>query len=90
MFSEETDSSKSTSLIERESIPGTPFELITLQEGSMIVWGKFKISKMVDTKEECLELLRTELWNIIAVYVYSLVDKKAEIELHKRNKINNQ
>jgi hypothetical protein len=82
---ESGNNSNSNSLFSREPIEGTPFELIETQEGYMMVWGKYKISRMTKTAEECINLLTTDKWSIIAVYIYSLMDRKNEMDLAKKN-----
>ena len=81
---ENGDNSNSTSLFERERVDRTPFEMITTEEGSMLTWGKFKITQFTKTKEECLELLKTNVWEIIAVYTMSVIERHKEIEKERK------
>ena len=82
---ESGNNSNSTSLFEREAVDGTPFEIITTEKGSMLTWGKFQITEFTETKEECLKLLKTDIWKIIAVYTLSVIERQKEMDLAKKN-----
>lgn len=60
-------------LIERTEIAGTPFYLVGNEEhGYIITMGKFKLTQNKPTKEEAMNLLTTDYWNIILRMVTSL------------------
>lgn len=71
-------------LIEREPIEGTPFTLVTHEEMSFITWGAYRLTENRPTKEMALELLTTNMWDVIAVYVISVVAQTSEINAAKK------
>lgn len=90
LSNEQTNSDSSRiKLIDRERIEGTPFLMVTTENGSFLMWGDFVISEKTETKAQCKKLLKTHLWKIIAVYVASVMEaiKRDEIA-KKRHNIN--
>lgn len=60
---EENPSSKSSKLIEREQLTGTPFWLVGNEEqGYRIIMGKWAITEIYKTKIEALLIIKDEQW----------------------------
>lgn len=62
--------SKNYSLIEKEDIEGTPFTVNGIGEKKekkqwCITMGQVLISPMMETKEECLQVIAGKHWNLI-------------------------
>lgn len=78
-MSEEVNNSELSSLVEREQIEGTPFQMVKLEvEGYgtnyHIGWGEYALTHGKQTKEEALSLLETDKWNIMGVYAVSIIN----------------
>lgn len=56
-----------TQLVEREQLEGTPFWIIgNNEEGYFLAFGKFKMTERYKTKDEVIEYLNSNEYNIIA------------------------
>lgn len=51
-------------LIHREPVDGTPFQVISVEDGSFIAMGRFRISEMMP-EEKCMEMIEKRDWNLI-------------------------
>ena len=80
-YSDQTkeDMKKSVQEMEREDIPGTPFQAIKKDGLWFMTWGQYLLTKPSETKEELLELLESDTWNIIGVFVISVMKQNAKI-----------
>lgn len=77
--------SNSTRIIEREPIEGTPFYIGGNEEtGYAVSTGNFRLSTIVPTKQEALELLTTDNWNIIANLVATMIAIHEEVTRPKK------
>lgn len=84
----------SEELIKREEVEGTPFVIVTTENGSFGVLGEFRITEVKD-----IEVLREELryvdWNRIIQVVMILINKMQkqdifkDIETERINEISN-
>lgn len=66
--------------VERKGIEGTPFQLIKYEEKFHISWNEYALTNRYESEEEALELLKTDIWNIVGVYVVSIIDMRQKIE----------
>lgn len=83
--------SNSTELIERHHIPDSPFMVITNTEDGLSygVMGKYRMTELYNSKEECIEEMSKITWNrIIQVIICLNHDQQSKNELI--NKINEQ
>lgn len=55
---------KGEELIKRNHVLGTPFVIITVDEGSFVGCGKYRLTEFM-TEEECQELINNRDWNLI-------------------------
>lgn len=69
----------SKSLIDREQINGTPFTLITTEEGSFLSIGKYKVTE-TQTEAECLLQIEEKDWNLLLNTVTAIKKLTKEIE----------
>lgn len=87
---EKTHKQKSSTLIERKEIPGTPFTMIKqANEGEQyqyfIVMGDYRLTEPVYKEEEALEKLVTEHWRIIASIIAITTEKMLEVKQQKED-----
>jgi len=61
-------------MVERETIPNTPFMLIKHDELYHIAWGDYALTARYPAKDAALRLLKNDTWNVIGVYVISVMD----------------
>lgn len=59
---------QNTELIHREPIDGTPFQVITIEEGSFIALGRFRVSD-IQSEENCYKMIEGKDWNLILATV---------------------
>lgn len=50
-------------LIQREDVENTPFQVITINKESFGVFGKYRITEMYHTKQQCKAELQVINWN---------------------------
>lgn len=63
---EENPHSRNYSLIHREKVPNTPFEIVGNEEtGYFLALGRYKLSQPTPTIDEAYAKLIDEQWNII-------------------------
>lgn len=68
-----SNSDNNTELIERVQLLNTPFHVVGNKDtGYMLTLGRYKITDIVPTRVEAIELLATEQWNIITRVVTTL------------------
>lgn len=60
--------SKGTELIKRNAIFGTPFTVITMEEGSFVGMGKYRLTDLMP-EEECIQLIEDRDWMLICSLV---------------------
>lgn len=64
---EETRNNESSKLIEREEVDGTPFHITGTKEmGYAVTFGKYRLSELREKKEDALQELIDQHWNITA------------------------
>lgn len=64
---EQTDNSNSSELIQKEELTGTPFTVVTTEEGSFGVMGKYRITEIGEKQAIIDELSYIEWDRIIQV-----------------------
>ena len=77
------DLNKGGEIKEAKEMKGTPFYAVRYYEEWYIMWGNYIISKPQKTEAECKKFLKTNLWDVIAVYALSVINQ-AEKESKKR------
>jgi len=81
--------------VDREAIEGTPFHTVEYEGKFYIVWGEYVLTQPMETREEAIKLLEKDKWNVIGVYVVSIVnmtnrligsanDLAKIVEMHKK------
>lgn len=73
MNAEEVDSSDSSKLVEIENIHGTPFKMVTTEEGSFAAYGNNRITEYMD-KVELLQKIDEKDWNLLGTFVISVIN----------------
>lgn len=74
-------SGTSDQLIERELIEGTPFWIIKQNETHTLVMGNYKINhKEIHSKEEALQFLKDEMWNLMCTVMLTLIHNEEKIK----------
>lgn len=61
---EQQDSNQSSQLIERETLDGTPFEIVTTEEGTFIALGSYRLTEFM-SKEDAKEKIQKKHWDLI-------------------------
>jgi len=75
---------KNSHLTTNEPIEETPFRLVgNTETGYAITMGKYRLTKWTKTKEEALNKLETESWNIIANMIVVINEQKELYEIEK-------
>lgn len=68
-------------LTQREKIPGTPFTLIYQDNiGWFVVMGDHRLTEPTLSKEEQIEKLETNKWELITTVVISVVERLKQYE----------
>lgn len=62
-----------------ETVQGTPFWLIKNEQGCFLTFGNRVLTAPKQTKEEALELLNTQRWEIQALYTLAIIDMKTKV-----------
>ena len=72
-----------------EHVEGTPFKLVTVEEGSFLAIGTYRLHEPRETKEEALKYMDENKWDLILHMILILDETKKEIEnqIFKTNKI---
>lgn len=73
----------SEQIIEREPIEGTPFTLITTQGKSFGVLGKYALTEKYDTKEEVLDYMDKNFWNLVITVSTLTAEQAWEIKANQ-------
>lgn len=63
----------SEELVKRSSYLGTPFEIVTTDEGSFVTLGAYRLTEVL-TYDECLELLETRDYGFLFNWILCLID----------------
>lgn len=58
------DSNQSSQLIERETLDGTPFEIVTTEEGTFVALGSYRLTEFM-SKEDAKEKIQKKHWDLI-------------------------
>lgn len=58
------DSKQSSQLIERETLDGTPFEIVTTEEGTFVALGSYRLTEFM-SKEDAKEKILNKPWDLI-------------------------
>lgn len=61
---EQQDSKQSSQLIERETLDGTPFEIVTTEEGTFVALGSYRLTEFM-SKEDAKEKIQKKHWDLI-------------------------
>lgn len=61
---EQQDSNQSSQLIERETLDGTPFEIVTTEEGTFVALGSYRLTEFM-SKEDAKEKIQKKHWDLI-------------------------
>lgn len=70
----ETDKQSSSELIERKGINGTPFEAVRHDKKWFIGFGKYKISREMQTEQDCIEECKNPQWNTFLNVIQAMID----------------
>ena len=63
-----------------KGIKGTPFQLIEYEGKFHIAWTEYALTMRMNTEEEALELLETDVWNIMGVYAISIMEQRRKLK----------
>jgi len=63
---------KSTSLIEREDIEGTPFQMVKQDGNYFLTFGHYRLTTPTASKEFQRQLLEKKDWDLIATFIYAI------------------
>lgn len=70
-----------TELVQQDEIPNTPFKVTTIEgTGSFISLGNGRISKIMPTKKEAIDLLKKNMWEIIGTYIVAMIKFEGDIK----------
>lgn len=85
---ENTDNSKSdyNELVEHKPIGDTPFMAVRVEDKWIIRCGKYKLEKGHDSFEEVEEYVNNNLWEMIGVFVTTVVEWNNELLEINKNK----
>jgi len=67
------EESKNTELIQRDKLEGTPFTIITIEDGSFGTLGEYRVTEKMKTKKEVEKYLKEPKWDTIATIVSILI-----------------
>lgn len=70
---EKENNNSSSKLIEREHIKGTPFQIITLEQGSFIALGNRRLNEYT-SKERCMEMIECQEWELLMNVIVSMYE----------------
>lgn len=65
----------SEKLIDRTPLEGTPFTLITTEEGYFLTFGKYKVSELVNNQEQLIDMVLEKEWNLL-LNVFIAINKE--------------
>lgn len=71
--SNEPNNLESTSLMEKQPIEDTPFEILREEDEYFLVWGEYKLTEAYNTWEEAANVLLKEKWLITARMVFAAI-----------------
>lgn len=71
----ETENNKNSSekLIQREPVEGTPFQIITIEQGTFIAIGNRRITEYT-TKEECQQKIECQSWDLLGATIVAMFE----------------
>lgn len=64
----------SSKLITNDGIPDTPFRVVGNEKGWFITMGKWRMSEMMEKKEEAIRLVTDKSWTLILSTVTTLIE----------------
>lgn len=79
---ENKQQSNSNRIVERESIPDTPFQAIKLDEKWFLVTGKYRLSTLYDSYQEAYDAVKKPTWEMITCVMETVIDAVNE---HNKN-----
>lgn len=71
------DYSEATGVV---SIEGTPFKLVTVEEGSFLSLGTYRLHEPRETKEEALAYMEDNKWDLILHMILILEETRKKIQ----------
>lgn len=61
-----TSNNEPSELVKKQLVEGTGFEIVTVEnKGSFIVLGKYRLTDIYETEEECREMIKNKDWELI-------------------------
>jgi hypothetical protein len=70
-------------LVDVEKIEGTPFHVVSDENGHIVAIGKYRLSEILENKEDAIELIDSKNWNLIM----NLIALITNFEINEKNKI---
>lgn len=74
---EQVSNYKSGELVQREHVEGTPFQIITIEQGSFLAVGNKRVTDYT-TKEECKRMIEEKGWDLICTVVTIIAEHVAD------------
>jgi hypothetical protein len=68
-------------IIERNEIENTPFVMVTLEQGSFVALGNYRVSEVYETKEEAENYIKTITWDNLFNVIISLFEHLKNINV---------
>lgn len=82
---EKTHKQNSSQTVTNEPITNTPFRIIGFErEGWAIVIGQKRLTEWKKTKEEALEELNDNKWNVLGAFIIAMIQAKEEMKKEER------
>ena len=69
----EKQNNSNSTLVEIDNIEGTPFKMVTTEEGSFAAYGNNRITDYMD-KEELIKKIEQKDWNLLGTFVISIIN----------------
>lgn len=83
--SQNTNSQQSNSqLIEIERVTNTPFDIVTTDQGTFVSVGKFRLTELKETKQECREMIHNKDWDVIIGLIHAFILTADQIVLDEK------
>ena len=70
---EKENNLNSGKLVEIEDIEDTPFKLVTTESGSFIGYGNNRLTEIMPSRTECIEILEKKDWNFLGTFIISVI-----------------
>lgn len=73
----------STELIKKNEVLGTPFTIITVEEGSFIAMGRYRLTDYLD-EDQCMERILSKDWELIIQLVTILLNHQNPMQQNEQ------